>query len=122
MSQEGQNQNSTSKLVNLLRESSGQKTFDNIQKILSGDKITIGEKSWKIAMLKPRQLMEIQKLQNQREELKAEDVEKADDLLFNSAEILLEDFKREDYNDIDAVKLQIAITALVVRANGFCDF
>ena len=111
-------ENQPKDLTNLLGNQSAQITFDNMQKLCNQSEYDIGTgKTFKRKILKPKELVALYKLQNAMDKLS--DPEKRMDNIKDQAKICLEDFTDTDFDNCDAVKLEIVIGACLLISKGF---
>jgi hypothetical protein len=106
-------------LSDYLNESSSKQTFENMKKLCLLSEYEIPKGSgikYKRKMLKPKDLIELNKLQNAIDEA---DPEKRMDNIKQQAMICLDGITDEKWEETDAVLMEITIGACVLISKGF---
>lgn len=110
----------TAGLANIWGQEAQSITYDNMQKLSKQDEFTIGQKTYKRKMLKPKDMVELGKLQKESEQaIRDDNDEKTMEVLKKQAKIVLVDFTDQEFEDIDVVALQSAVGACLLISRGF---
>jgi len=102
------------------RTEAQQITFENMQKLSKQDEFTIGDKKYKRRLLKPKDMVQLGKLQKKMDEATKDDNDELMmDTLKEQAKIVLADFTDAEFEEIDVVGLQATIGACLLISKGF---
>ena len=107
----------TKNLTELLGGASAQITFDNMQKLCNQNEYEVAGKTYKRKILKPKELVQLYHLQNELE--KSTNPEKRMNNIKEQAKICLEGVTDEDWENTDAVKMEIIVGACLLISKGF---
>ena len=95
-------------------------TFENMQKLSKQDEFTIGDKKYRRRMLKPKDMVQLGKLQKKMDEATKDDNDELMmDTLREQAKIVLDNFTDAEFDEIDVVGLQATIGACLLISKGF---
>ena len=103
-------------LAELLNIASSQQTFENMQKLTKLDEYEVAGEKYKRKMLKPKDIVELNKLQNSMDE---NDPEKRMANLKKQAFICLDGLTDQKWDNTDASKMEIVIGACLLISKGF---
>src|SRR5215510_12583769 len=107
-------------LPNVWTEEATAITYENMQKLSRQNEFQIGSKTYKRRMLKPKDVVALNKLQKKNQEASdKEDEEAAMEILKEQAKIVLQDFTDQEFDDIDVVLLQSVVGACLLISKGF---
>jgi len=90
----------------------------NIEKLVQLDEYTISGKIYKRKMLKPKDIFDLQKLDNEQNEFK-DNPEKLYEILRKQTKICLVEMTDNDFENTDGVMLQNVIAACRIISKGF---
>jgi len=110
-------QRPTKNLNDLLGSDSAQITFENMKKLCNQSEYTIAGETYKRKILKPSELVALNKLQIKLDELV--DPEKRQDNIKEQAKICLEGLTDEKWENTDAVMMEIVVGACILISKGF---
>lgn len=91
----------------------------NMKKLVMMDQYTIADKTYSIRMLKPRMIIEINKLQEEINKLGMDWTEEKFNLVKQQANILLNGWDDSHFDDTDLGMLEQVIAAGIMRTKGF---
>jgi len=104
-------------LAELLNIASSQQTFDNMTALCNQSEYTIGGETYKRKMLKPKDLIALNKLQNKLDTV--DDPEKRMDVIKQQAMICLEGLTEQKWENTDASLMEIVVGACLLISKGF---
>jgi len=104
-------------LGDLLGTESAQITFDNMKKLCNQKEYEVNGVTYKRKILKPKELVKLYKIQNEMDKL--EDPEKRMQNVYEQAQICLEGVTPENWENTDAVKMEIIVGACLLISKGF---
>jgi len=104
-------------LDSLLGNESAQITFNNMQKLCNQSSYIVNGVEYKRKILKPKELVKLYKLQNEIDKL--EEPEKRMDNIFQQAQVCLEGVTPENWENTDAVQMEIIVGACLLISKGF---
>ena len=104
-------------LAELLNIASSQQTFDNMQVLCNQSEYTIAGETYKRKMLKPKDLVALNKLQTKLDSL--EDPEKRMNCIKEQAQICLEGLTEQKWENTDASMMEIVVGACLLISKGF---
>ena len=104
-------------LADLLNVASSQMTFDNMTALCNQSDYTIAGETYKRKMLKPKDLVALNKLQNKLDGV--DDPEKRMDLIKQQAQICLEGLTDQKWENTDAGLMEIVVGACLLISKGF---
>ena len=120
MSSSGENQvpqPSGKSLAQLLNIASSQQTFDNMTVLCNQSEYTIAGETYKRKMLKPKDLVALNKLQIKLDTL--DDPQKRMDCIKEQAMICLEGLTEQKWDNTDASMMEIVVGACLLISKGF---
>jgi hypothetical protein len=106
-----------------LREATDDRTYQNMIKLSNQDKFEIpagSKKFFKRKMLKPKELVDLNELQDAMEA----GIEKPKDRMINlkkQAQICLEGMTDKEWEETDAVLVEMVVGACYLISKGFCE-
>jgi len=104
-------------LAELLNIASSQMTFENMQALCNQSSYTVEGVEYKRRMLKPKDIVKLQKLQRFLDE--SDDPEKRMNAIKDQAFICLEGMTDKKWEDTDAGKMEIIVGACMLISKGF---
>ena len=107
----------TKSLDGLLGNESAQITFDNMMKLCNQKEYKIADVVYKRKILKPKELVELFKIQKQLDGI--EDPEERMKNIRLQAEVCLEGITDDNWNNTDIVQMETVIGACLLIARGF---
>jgi len=110
-------QTSGKTLAELLNIASSQQTFENMQALCNQSDYTIAGETYKRRMLKPKDLVALNKLQNKLDTL--DDPEKRMTCIKEQAMICLEGLTEQKWENTDASLMEIVVGACLLISKGF---
>ena len=110
-------QQSNKSLAELLNIASSQQTFENMQVLCNQSEYTIAGETYKRKILKPKELVALNKLQKKLDQL--EDPEKRMDIIKEEAQLCLEGLTDQKWDNTDAALMEIVIGACLLVSRGF---
>jgi len=110
-------QNRPKTLAGLLGEASSIQTFDNMQKLANQSEYEIAGEKYKRKILKPKELVALNKLQQELETL--DDPEKRMDNIKKQAFICMEGWTEAKWENTDAALVEIVVGACLLISKGF---
>jgi len=110
-------QTSGKTLAELLNIASSQQTFENMQALCNQSDYTIAGENYKRRMLKPKDLVALNKLQNKLDTL--DDPEKRMMCIKEQAMICLEGLTEQKWENTDASLMEIVVGACLLISKGF---
>jgi len=111
-------QNKPKTLGGLLGEASSIQTFDNMQKLANQSEYEIAGEKYKRKILKPKELVALNKLQNELPSLE-NDPEKRMDNIKKQAFICMEGWTEAKWENTDAALVEIVVGACLLISKGF---
>jgi len=107
-------------LSNVWTEEAQAITYENMQKLSRQDSFQIGEKTYQRKILKPKDIVAINRLQKKSDEATSRDDDEAGmNILKEQAKIVLKDFTDAEFEEIDVVMLQSVVGACLLISKGF---
>ena len=104
-------------LAELLNIASSQQTFDNMTALCNQSEYTIANEVYKRKMLKPKDLVALNKLQAKLDTI--EDPEKRMTCIKEQAQICLEGLTDQKWENTDASLMEIVVGACLLISKGF---
>ena len=101
----------------LLGSVSAQITFDNMTKLCNQSEYEVAGVKYKRKILKPKELVKLFKLQQEMDKLT--DPEKRLDNIKSQAKVCLEGVTDENWENTDAVQMEIIVGACLLISRGF---
>jgi len=106
-------------VANAWRQEAQDVTLNNMRVLSNRDAFKIGEKEYTRKLLKPKELVQLNKIEKTIGETPDLDDEKYMEYLFQQAQLCLKDFTQEDFDNCDVVMLQSVVSACQLATKGF---